>query len=284
MINILYFNPTKKKLLKRTISFILGIIIIFVFLFPIIWMVNMSFKTKAQNIASPPLFIWKPTFENYNLAINRYNFLSYLKNSIKVVIPTVLLSLILSCPAAYGFSRYKFKRKRDLAFWILSLRMAPAMAVVLPYFVLGGFLRILDKPIILIITYLSFNVSFSIWMLRGFFDEIPIEIEEAGLVEGLSRFGVFIRISIPLIAGGLAATAIICVINSYNEFAFALFLTSYYARTLPTIVTQFQTHMGILWGPMSSSSVLAVLPIMLISIMVRKYLVSGMSFGLVREK
>lgn len=282
--NSQFVKQKNKKFIKTTIYFILGIIIVLAFAFPIIWMVGMSLKTKAQNIALPPLFIFRPTLINYSETIYKYNFVSYLKNSLIVVLPTVLISLLVSLPAAYGFSRFNFKKKRDLSFWILSLRMAPAMAVILPYFVIGGFLRILDKPLILIIAYLTFNIPFSIWMMRTFIDEIPIEIEEAGMVEGLSRIGVFTRITLPLARGGLAATAILCIIQSYNEFAFALFLTSFNARTLPTVVTQFQSHMGILWGPMAATSILATIPIMIGTILVRKSLVSGMSFGMIREK
>ncbi|MCX6089400.1 MAG: carbohydrate ABC transporter permease [Candidatus Atribacteria bacterium] len=280
----LSLGPKVRKSLKRKVLVVVGIIIALVFIFPIIWMAEMSFKTKAQNIALPPLFVFTPTFENYSQAIDKYNFFSFLKNSLIVVVPTVLLSLLVSLPASYGFSRFNFKKKKDIAFWILSLRMAPAMAVILPYFVIGGFLRILDKPIILIVAYLSFNVPFAIWMMRSFFDEIPLEVEEAGMVEGLSRLGVFLRISLPLARGGLAATAILCTIQSYNEFAFALFLTSFNTRTLPTVVTQFQSHMGILWGPMAATSLLATFPIMIAAILVRKSLVSGMSFGMVKGK
>jgi len=274
----------KRGLINRILSILVILLIFIIFVFPVIWMVAMSLKTKAQNIASPPLFIWEVTYNNYKLAITKYNFLSFLKNSLMVVLPNIIITLLVSCPAAYGLSRFNFKGKKDLAFWILSIRMAPAMAVVLPFFVIGSFLRILDNPIILIIAYLTINVPFAIWILRGFFDEIPIEVEEAGMLEGLSRFGVFLKLSLPIIRGGLAATIILCIIQAYNEFALAMFLTSFNARTLPTLVTQFQSHMGILWGPMAATSLMATIPIIVLTILVRKHLVTGMSFGMVRGK
>ena len=140
---------------------------------------------------------------------------------------------------AYGLARFNFSRKEDLAYWILSLRMLPPMAVVIPFFLLGRFLGLLDTHILLVIVYLSFNIPFTIWMMRGFIEDIPRELEEAAWVDGCSRFQAIWRIIFPLVAPGLAATAIFCVIQSWNEFALAFFLTSFNARTVPTMVTFF---------------------------------------------
>src|SRR5690606_3865250 len=132
------------------------------------------------------------TLENYKALFEREIFGVYFGNSLVIVVATVLLALILAAPAAYALTRFNFKRKKDVAFWILSIRMAPAIAVVIPYFFLGRFLGILDTKLVLIIAYLSFNVPFAVWMLRGFMAEIPVEIDEAAMIDGCSRWQVFI--------------------------------------------------------------------------------------------
>ena len=217
-------------------------------------MVGMSFKDRMQTFAIPPLWFFTPTLNNYRDLLNRGIFGTYSLNSLVVVICSVFVSLLIATPAAYALSRFSFKGKKDISFWILSVRMAPAIAVVIPYFFLGSFIGILDTRLVLIIAYLSFNVPFAVWMLKGFIDEIPVQIDEAAMIDGCSRFQVFSGLIVPLVANGLAATSILCLIQSWNEFTFALFLTTTDARTLPTIVTQFLTFQGVVWGEMSAAA------------------------------
>ncbi|NLJ80698.1 MAG: carbohydrate ABC transporter permease [Firmicutes bacterium] len=259
------------------------LILVFLFLFPFLWMVSMSFKDRIQTFQIPPLWFFQPTLENYRALFAREIFGTYFVNSVAVIVFSVLVSFVLAAPAAYALSRFDFKGKKDISFWILSVRMAPAIAVVIPYFFLGSFMGILDTRLILIIAYLSFNVPFATWMLKGFMDEIPTEVDEAALIDGSSRFQVFSRLIIPLTANGLAATSILCLIQSWNEFTFALFLTTTEARTLPTIVTQFLTFQGVVWGEMSAAATITVLPAVVFAILVRKHLITGLSFGAVKE-
>lgn len=258
-------------------------VIVVLFLAPFVWMVLMSFKTRLQTFAIPPVVFFKPTLENYRDLFARGVFGHYFVNSLLTVLASVALSLVIAAPAAYGLARFNFRRKKDVAFWILSIRMAPAIAVVIPYFLIGSLLGILDTRLVLVISYLSFNIPFAVWMLRGFIEEIPVEVDEAAMIDGCSRFGAFVRLILPLTANGLAATSILCIIQSWNEFTFALFLTTTNARTLPTIVTQFLTFQGVVWGEMAAAATITTIPVVAFALLVRKHLITGLTFGATKE-
>ena len=239
-------------------------------------------KTKGFDL-HPSIWIFRPTFENYTAIFQQRNLLHFARNSFVVVIGTTLVSLALGSLAAYGFARFPFKKRESLAFWILSLRMLPPMATVIPFFIVARLLGILDTHLVLILAYMTFNIPFSIWMMRGFFEEIPREIEEAALVDGCSHWQVMVRVLLPLSAPGLTATAIFCVIQSWNEFAFALFLTGVNARTLPTTVTFFLSVTGVIWGEMAAVGVVTALPVIIFAMLVQKHMIRGLTFGAVKQ-
>lgn len=269
------------RFLKR-VGLYAGLVVVVVgFAFPFYWMLTTSIKTRIETI-NPAKWIFSPTLENLVFVFTKRNFLMYLKNSLLTVASTTLLSLVLALPAAYAFARFRFKGKENLAFTVLSLRMLPAMCVVLPYFLLGRFIGILDTSLILIIVYMSFNIPFAIWMLRGFIEDIPIEIEEAAWLDGCTLTRSLFKLIIPLIGPGVAATAIFIVIQSWNEFALALFLTSFQARTLPTMSTMFLSVTGIVWGEMASVGVLTTLPVLVFSLIIQKYMIRGLTFGAIK--
>lgn len=246
--------------------------------FPLFWMFIISLKTKTQTY-DPSIWFFSPTFENYkNVFANRHA-LDYLRNSSIVVLLTTLFSIFIGGMAAYGFARFEFKKKENKAFWVLSLRMLPPMASVIPIFVMASLLGVLDTHIVLIICYMLFNIPFTIWMMRSFFEEIPLALEEAAFVDGASRFQVFIKVILPLATPGLIATAIFCIINSWNEFVFALFLTSADASTLPTTVTLFLSVSGVIWGEMSAIGIVTIMPVLLFAMIVQKYMIRGLTFG-----
>jgi multiple sugar transport system permease protein len=266
---------------KKFITYVLLIVFTLFCVFPFFWMLLTSLKVRVD-VIDPSVWIFKPTFENYKNVFEKRNLLFNIKNSVIVVSGTTVISLLLGTMAAYGFARFNFKRKENLAFWILSLRMLPPMAVVISFFVLGRLLRILDTHLYLIIIYLSFNIPFTIWMMRGFIEDIPIEIEEAAWLDGCSRFEGFFKVILPLISPGLIATAIFCIIQSWNEFSLAFFLTTFNAKTVPTIVTAFLSVTGVLWGEMAAVGVVAIAPIVLFAFLVQKNLVRGLTFGAVK--
>lgn len=268
---------------RSIVNAAIGLLIALVFVFPFLWMAALSLKSRTETFAIPPVWFSTPTLENYKALFSRDVFTLYIKNSLITSVGAVVLALLLAAPAAYALARFEFRRKKDVAFWILSIRMAPAIAVVIPYFLLGSFIGLLDTNVVLMLAYLSFNVPFAVWMLRGFFAEIPVEVDEAAMIDGCSRFEVFYRLILPLTRNGLAATSILCFIQSWNEFAFALFLTTTEARTLPTIVTQFLTFQGVVWGEMSAAATLTTIPIVIFAILVRKHLITGLTFGATKE-
>ncbi|MDI3542737.1 MAG: multiple sugar transport system permease protein [Candidatus Atribacteria bacterium] len=274
-------KTSKNKIQGVVFDILIGVVVLFC-LFPFLWMFLTSFKTRVQTI-DPSVWIFKPTLENYQAVFQKRDLLLYIKNSAVVVSLTTLTSLFLGTLTAYGLARFNFSRKEDLAYWILSLRMLPPMAVVIPFFLLGRFIGLLDTHILLVIVYLSFNIPFTIWMMRGFIEDIPRELEEAAWVDGCSRFQAIWRIIFPLVAPGLAATAIFCVIQSWNEFALAFFLTSFNARTVPTTVTFFLSVLGVIWGEMAAVGVIATLPVLIFALIVQKYLVRGLTFGAIKS-
>lgn len=258
-----------------------GIVLLLVCLvcvFPMFWMVLISLKSKALTY-DPSVWFFSPTLENYKTVFENRDAVGYLKNSAIVVILTTIVSIFIGGMAAYGFARFEFKKKENRAFWVLSLRMLPPMASVIPLFVMASLLNVLDTHLVLIVSYMLFNIPFTIWMMRSFFEEIPVALEEAAFVDGASRFRVFVTIILPLAVPGLIATAIFCIINSWNEFVFALFLTSAQASTLPTTVTLFLSVSGVAWGEMSSVGVVTILPMLVFAMIVQRYMIRGLTFG-----
>lgn len=266
--------------IRKTLIPLATWLIIIISLFPILWMMLISIKQRVDIISFSMLF--KPTFQNYIAVFKKYDFLRFISNSLIVVAVTTIISIFTGTLAAYGFARFKFRKKEDMAFWILSMRMLPPMAVVIPFFIMGRYTGLLDTKIFLIIAYLGFNIPFSVWMMRGFIEDVPISLEESAWIDGCSRFGSFLRIVFPSILPGLAATSIFCFINSWNEFALAFFLTSFNSRTVPTIVNSFISVLGVLWGEMAAVGVISILPIVVFTMLVQNNLVKGMTMGAVK--
>jgi multiple sugar transport system permease protein len=270
---------------RRIKKFVLNILTAFVLLvcaFPFVWIITVSLKTRVDAV-DPSVWIFKPTLAHYKSLFIERNILHYIKNSLIVVFSTISISMFLGTVTAYGFSRFNFKGKQGLGFWILSLKMMPPMVVAVSFFLMGSFLRLLDKKSFLIISYLLWNIPLTVWMMRGFIDEIPIEMEQAAWVDGCSRFKALLYVVFPNILPGLVATAIFTTIGTWNEFTLAFFLTSLHSRTLPTTITFFKTVLGILWGEMASLSVIACTPILIFSFICQKYLIHGLTFGSVKE-
>ncbi|MGL4986866.1 MAG: carbohydrate ABC transporter permease [Treponemataceae bacterium] len=273
----------KKRTQKNThiilVSFVFILVCIF-FLFPFLWMLNVSLHNRVD-IFNPGNWAKNLTFENYENIFNN-NIMLYFKNSFIVAIGSTLFSLFFGSIAAYGFARYNWKKKDERAFWVLSQKFLPAMAVVIPYFLTGAFFRILDRPLLLIICYTTFNIPFTIWMMRGFIEDIPIDLEEAAFLDGCTRFQTMMRIILPLILPGLMATAIFCIINSWNEFVFANFLTTILGKTIPTSIMMYLSVSGVKWGEMAATGIVSVLPVLIFAISVQKYMIRGLTFGSVK--
>jgi len=275
-------NKRKIKHYTGTIFIYLALgVALFFALFPIAWAISTSFKTIAEYYTYPPVWIPRmPTLNNYKYIIYTAG-LGYLKNSLIVASLNTLLVLGLSIPAAYGIARFGIGGG-NLSFWILSQRMFPPIAVIIPLFLLLKRLGLIDTYAGLIIVYCTFNIAFSVWLLTGFFEEFPRDIEEAAMVDGCSRGGALLRIVIPLVAPGIVVTAIFCFIFAWNEFMFALILTRETAKTVTVQLSAFQSPTKILWGEMSALIVIAIIPILVMTLAVQKYLVRGLTLGAVK--
>ena len=211
-----------------------------------------------------------------------HNFFSYYKNTVVIAVSSTAISMVFGTLGAYALSRYNFKGKGVVAGLILGSRFTPPIAIILPIFVIVRDLRLLDTYYPLIFLYTLANMSFVVFLMRSFFDDVPIEIEEAARVDGCTTFDVLWRVALPLARGGLATTAIFCIILAWNEFLWALLLTYGDATTLPVTINSFIMETGIAWGQMAAASVLVTLPLLVFALIIQKKLISGLTFGVIK--
>ncbi len=253
------------------------------FVFPLFWMFLTSIKTRADFLAMPPKFIFTPTLENYRTVTTTEDFVRAYLNSVVISVGSVLAGIIIGTPVAYGLSRFKFKARAQLSFWILSTRFAPPVVVLIPFFIAYSALGLTDTRLGMIIIYLILNLPLIIWVMYGFINEVPIEIEEAAVVDGANPLTIFFRIVAPLIAPGLVATSILALIFTWNEMLFALILTSYNARTIPVAIFNFISFMEIEWGNLCAAGMLSMVPVMIFTLIIQKRIVSGLTFGAIKS-
>jgi len=272
-------NEALRAKVKKIIFVVIAAVVFAVILFPPVVLFLTSIKTELDALSFPPKWVFQPTLENYKHIFQFSPFMKYLLNSLTVASLNTGAVLVLGSLAAYSLARFRFKGADNIAFWILSVRMMPPVAAIIPIYIIMRNLRLLDTPWSLVITYLTFNLPFAVWMMRSFFREIPREIEESALVDGCSDFGAFWNVALPLVAPGLVATGILTFIFSWNEFLFALILTGSKAVTLPVGITGFMKETGINWGYMTAGGVLALIPVVIFTISVQKHLVKGLTMG-----
>jgi len=266
--------------------YLLLAVAVFVAITPVYWMVTISLKTEIDQFAVPPRWVrFSPTFAHYYDAFLSRAFGQYLVNSITVASLSTICAVTIGTLAAYGLARFTLRANLDqrLSMWILSTRMFPPIVTAVPLFLMMRDVRLLNTLTSLVIVYTALNLPFVVWMMRGFFRELPRELEEAAMVDGDSRLGALVRVILPLVTPGLAATAVFCLIVSWNEFLLALVLTQTdAAMTLPVGIAGRVTQYEIKWGVMSAAGVVAMIPIMVFAMSVQRYLVRGLSLGAVK--
>ena len=251
------------------------------FLFPIFWMVGTSFKYDVEYFTYPPVFFPSHLdLHNYSEALV-YGAGQGLRDSLIVALTSTTLSMVIGSLTAYSISRFRTGGD-SFSFWILSQRMLPPIAAVLPIFLLYREVKLLDTHLGLIIAYMIFLLPLVVWLMKGFFDDLPPEIEEAALIDGCTRWGALFRVALPLVAPGLVATAFFCFIFSWNEFPLALILCRNSVRTLPVVIPGLMGGHDILWGAVSAASVMAILPVIALSIILQRFLVRGLTLGAVK--
>ncbi|TMD95796.1 MAG: carbohydrate ABC transporter permease [Chloroflexi bacterium] len=256
--------------------------------FPLYWLVVTSLKSKGELFASTVHLVpHNPTLAAYTSVLIDRGFLVLLKNSIVVCASTVVITLALGLLITYPITRLPLppRLRVNVLTWALSLRFLPPIAVVIPYFAIVRTVQIYDQPIALIGIYSLFNLPFAIWMLKGFLAEIPLELEDAALVDGAGRWTAFRRILLPLAAPGVMAAGIIIFTFAWSEFLFALILTATpNSQTFPVGVQGLVTQFEIIWNDMAASGVIAMTLPLVLMVIGRRYIVAGLTFGVIREK
>jgi multiple sugar transport system permease protein len=255
------------------------VVLVLLVLFPFFWLIQVSLRPKEDMFGTSLLFT--PTLENY-LALWKGNFPFSFVNSMVSSTAATVLAMLLGVPAAYALSRGRFRAKGQIGLWILVTRIAPPVAFTIPLFISFRWLDLHDTRTGLVIVYLTFSLALVIWMMKPFFDAIPRELEEAAAIDGCTTWQTFRTVTLPLAGPGLAATAVICFIQSWNDFFFALILTRTQASTAPVAIVGFIQYAGWEWGRMAAAGTLVMLPVVVFSILVRKYLVRGLAAGSIK--
>jgi len=310
------FSVTEPPLRQKWLAGILVIGYALITLLPLIWIVATGFKSSPDSIAYPPKVTFQPTVEGYvnlfttqtrlskdaaaeprddlpwyeqlvrakgNTIVGQSRFAERFFNSVIIGFGSTFFAIVLGTAAAYAFSRFRIPLKDDLLFFILSTRMMPPIAVAIPIFLMFRHLGLNDTHAGMILLYTAVNLSLSVWLINGFIDEIPIEYEEAALIDGYTRFQAFYKVVLPQAATGIASTAIFCLIFAWNEYAFAVLLTSGTAQTAPPFIPTIIGVGGQDWPAVAAGATLFLLPVMVFTILLRKHLLRGITFGAVRK-
>lgn len=270
-----------RKRFGLIISYTILIIASLVVLLPILWVARTSLANRLIAYKIPPVWFFSPTLDNYRLIFQQYPFQKYFLNSFVIAIVASLIALILGSLAAYSIARFK-TGDPGLRLSMLSTQMLPAITLVIPIFLLTQLVHLWDSPFALILAYLSFNLPYTIWILIGFFQSIPVDLEEAAMIDGCSRTQTLWYVVIRLALPGLLAAGVFNFILNWNEFLFALILTGRNTRTLPVAVASLWTQQGVQIGAVSASTILVVLPVIVLTWIIQKSLVRNLTFGSIK--
>ncbi|KAA9151762.1 carbohydrate ABC transporter permease [Amycolatopsis acidicola] len=273
-------TTAQRKLGPASLTVVTWIIAI-LFVFPLIWMVITSFKQEADAYTDPPKLFFTPTLSQFASIFER-GFLPYLGNSAFVTVISTLIVLAFAVPAAYALSLAPVPKTSNVLGFFLSTKMLPIVAAIIPLYVISQKAQLLDNVWALIILYTAMNLPLAIWMMRSFFLEVPTEMIEAGRVDGAQLPTLLYRVILPVVAPGIAATALICVIFSWTEFFYAVNLTAARAGTVPVFLVGFITSEGLYWAQLSAAALMASLPVMIVGWIAQNHLVRGLSMGAVK--
>ena len=275
------FSQSTKKQILDLLQFLMILLAASVILVPIYWIVSGAFKKQVDIFQLKLLFT--PTLENFQIIFqDPYDLQEKLLNSTLVAFFTVVIAIPLATMAAYSFSRFRLKGERFMFVTILATQFVPAVVIVLPFFILFRDLGILDTRLALVLVNLSLIMPFAIWMIKGFIDSIPLETEEAALVDGSSRVQVIINVVVPMVLPGVITAGIFCFILSWNEFLFAVIITTNKAVTLPVGLSMFHAEEGVLWNLISAAGIIIMMPMFVLATLIQRHFVQGMTMGAVR--
>jgi len=283
-------NSARHKTARRAkdrLSFLVVVLVVGVSLLPVYWIFTMSIKARPDIFAMPPQWVpLHPTLENFRkIFFNPAStFLPYLKNSVVVAVSTSMIALFLGSLAGYALARARpSKFKDNLSFYIISTRMMPAIVTAIPLYLMLKTAHLINTLFAIILAHTSFTLPMVVWFMKGFFEAIPKEIDEAARIDGCSLWQVFRYVSLPLVRPGLAAAAILTFIFSWNEFLFALLLSGMETKTLSVAIVGFQSSIGTEWGKMAAGTVVAAGPVVLFGLLLNRYLIRGLTAGAINE-
>ncbi len=281
----------KKRSLSSTIfMYVVLTFWAFICLFPFYWMITTSFKRPLDVNRVPryiPFVDYQPTTDHWKFLLvdEQSKTVRYFRNSLIAGVTSCIASVIIGAMAGYGLSRFQYYwarlgwRNDNIAFWIISQRFLPPAAVVIPFLLFFNALHLIDTHIGLIIAYTTFNLPFAVWIMRDFFNGLPIDLEESARVDGATRWQTFLRIVLPLSTPGLVTVALFSFIFAWNEYLFALMLTNFEAITMPVYLAGMKSTKGIEWWYMSALSLIMVAPVILIGLFLQRYIVRGLAAG-----
>lgn len=279
----------KTRKTGKAVTIILTVIVCIFALFPFIWMLSTSFKTNSEIYTAAPTFIPKePTGAGYinmfTTETSTFNFKQWAANSVFVAFFTTAFSMIIAVLGGYGISRYRFKGRGALSYIVLTTQVLPGSLLMIPLYIIMGNFNLLDTKTGLMLAYVTFTVPFCTWMMKGFFDSIPISLEEAAKVDGAGTFRCFATVVLPLTVPGLVSTGLFAFINGWNEYLFASsFMQSYGNWTLPVGIASFKGQYATDWGTLMAGSVLITIPVVILFLGLQKHLVGGMTAGAVKQ-
>jgi len=251
-------------------------------LFPIYWLINMSLKEAVDAVARPPTFLFVPTLVNYIEVLQDPRVAGFLVNSLIIALSATFFGLLIGAPASYVLARHKFRGDSKVAFWILATRFTPPIAMLIPFFVIFFRLGLLGTHVGLIIAHVGINLAMIVWILRGFFQDLPRDLEEAAFIDGAGRFESFRRVILPLALPGIAAVGILTFLSSWNEFLFSMVLGSNSVMTVPVGIYAYIGFEQIEWGKLSAAATLMLAPVLIFIMLFQRQLVRGLTLGAVK--
>lgn len=254
-------------------------------LFPVFWAMLASFKKPMDAISMTPLFIFKPTLENYEELFTRTDipFLKYFLNSVIISLTSMFISILFASMAGYSLARINPRGSKFITIFILAVRMLPPIVIIIPLYIFYNYFGLLDTLLGLIIPYTALNIPLATWMMLSFFKGLPKQLEEAAMIDGCGRVRTFLRVILPLTAPGIAATSIFSFILAWNDFLLALPLTSISAVPLPIVASSVRAEEGVLWGKLGAVITVLVIPVFIFTLFAQKYIISGLVSGAVKE-
>ena len=264
----------------NAVTYLLLIILLVVFLFPVCTFFATSFKNNVDIWVSPVKWLFRPTLGNYG-EVGR-NIVRPLVNSLIIVAASIGCGMVLGLPCAYALGRFELRRRNNIAYWFFSQFFLPPMVIVVPFYIFASALGIRGSRLAVILAYATFNLPLVVWMMKEFFEGLPRELDEAALADGCNNLQAFFRISLPLAKPGIGVTAIICFVFSWNEYLFAAILSNDKTGTLPLLFGLYYRQYEVSWGNLAAMGVMTAIPVVVFGILMQKNLARGLTLGAIK--